>query len=377
MKTQRAKQIAIIVSMLVVVVSAILVIMIGNGNFAPTDSSALYGGSLESGYPSAGFLVSYADDKVKTCGFSVLGPNVAVTAAHCVDDTQIMYLGKGEFNFDHANQVRVIQARQKQGWVQQTAREDDIAILNFINGGYFTNFAEVSTPVEGCNYRVVAYGRTENPDETTKPRKSAVFCVNAIFDKIVYMTAQNANAGICFGDSGSPVYFNGTNSLMGVVASIVKPKDGEANADPCQFGNTAIVVRADANESLINNTAKEFDPSSPAISLNNQLTIDVATGNQFNVLSFDGIRNAANSLGGNWTPVLIGLATFVLLFLGFLMWQQENELARLRQLQQRPAYEIPIAAPVLPHPEAQPVMAPLPAAPIVVEPEVINPEDYR
>jgi V8-like Glu-specific endopeptidase len=246
-----------------------------NQNLSLDDSSALYGGELEKGYPSAGYLISYgANGGLKTCGFSVLNKNVAITASHCVDDSTDIYVGKGDFNLNPDKNIKIIKATQKEQWVANKDRSNDFAILNFEdNSNYFQVFAQIASPVEGCNYRVVAYGRTGNSDEDfTKPRKSAILCASDI--KSTTFMVKGKDAGICFGDSGSPVYFNGSETVAGVVVSIVLEDPNDST--PCKIGNTAIVVRADANQNLINENIESIAADLQNIEVADGLTIQVA-----------------------------------------------------------------------------------------------------
>src|SRR5690606_17506046 len=122
-------------------------------------------------------------------------------------------------------------------WVQNQERSSDFAILNFQNlNGYFTSFSNIASPREGCDMRVVAYGRTENPNEISiKPRKSAIVCASEIGRNTYVISGRGQESGICFGDSGSPVYYNGTETLVGVVVSIILEDNNQQQ--PCGFGN--------------------------------------------------------------------------------------------------------------------------------------------
>jgi len=226
-------------------------------NLGIGDSSALYGGELERGYPSAGYLISYGvNGSIQTCGFTVLNDKVAVSASHCVDGSKEIFLGKRDFSFNNEKNIKVTKATQREGWVKNKERASDFSILEFNDtAGYFKDFATIGTPTAGCNYRVVAYGRTEDPSESfTKPRKSAVVCASEIKNDTFFIHGEKS--GICFGDSGSPVYENNTNKLVGVVASIILEESNETQ--PCEIGNNAIVVRVDANQRLVNEILAEI-----------------------------------------------------------------------------------------------------------------------
>ncbi len=279
-----------------------LLIVVGGGGFylinqliqqnlSVDDSSALFGGDLEKGYPSAGYLISYEPGgAMKTCGYAVLNNRVVVTASHCVDNSESIFLGLGDFSVREENHIEVTRATQKEQWINNKERAHDFAILNFNdNSNFYEEFAVITSPTEGCKYRVVAYGRTEDPTENfIKPRKSAALCARDITSN-TFIIEGDGTSGICFGDSGSPVYYEGTNNLVGQVVSIIL--EDPNNTEPCAFGNTAIVVRADANQNLINENIQTLDASLGGVSVVDGLTIDVADQTIFDQLGLSQLNN--------------------------------------------------------------------------------------
>lgn len=242
-----------------------------NSNLSVDETDALYGGRPEFGYTSAGFLINQVGDATRLCGYSAISPDTAITAAHCVDDAVKIYLGKNQYSTDFSQTVEVKKAIQKDGWVDSELRSDDFSVLKFDTTEFFTSFAEVATPIEGCFYRIVAYGRTETGDDNLKQRKSSKLCIFDIQQDTFKIRGDDS--GICYGDSGSPIYFDGTNKVVGVTVSIVL--ENEQSVEPCSFGNTAIAVRTDVNNRLIQDNV-ETKPDSSALDINNRLTIEVA-----------------------------------------------------------------------------------------------------
>lgn len=309
------KKIILIILLLALMLTTILATYIIQRNQSPTDSEALFGGSVESGYPSAGFLITdNRNGGSKYCGYVAINARVGITAGHCVDDASGMYLGKGEFSFDKTKLIKVDKAVQKSGWADSKLRPDDFAVLNFRNSdGYLRDYAEVASPVEGCRYRVVAYGRTEDPSSIANPpRKSAALCASEITSKVFTVTGYGT--GLCFGDSGSPVFYEGTNKVVGVIASIIK-KDGDNNENPCSFSNTAIVVRVDSNASLINENVQVAEPNAPDIEIINGFTVEVASDTLLGRIGLSRLENLSDDEKFNLSIGVIILMIIVILVL--------------------------------------------------------------
>lgn len=282
------------------------------------DSSALYGGELERGYPFAGYLISYEPSgAMKTCGYAVLNNQVAVTASHCVDNSESIFLGLGDFSVRADNHIQVTKATQKEQWISDKVRAHDFAILNFNDtNGFYEDFAEIASPTEGCKYKIIAYGRTEDPNENyIKPRKSASLCASEITAN-TFVVEGDGTSGICFGDSGSPLFYEGTNQLVGQMVSIILEDPNDTN--PCAFGNKAIVVRADANESLINENIASLGSNLQSVNVTDGLTIEVADQSIFDRLGLSFLENLDEQTKMQYilygTITLTVLVVIVLLF---------------------------------------------------------------
>lgn len=301
----------LVVLMVIILILGIFVAYVAAyGNLGVEDSGALFGGRIEKGYLSAGFLVVETQQSLKTCGFSAISNQIAVTAAHCVDDARKIFMGLGQFTNDTQNLKQVRRAVAKANWVESQIRSDDFAVLTFPNTGYFSDFAKIAAPSEGCIARVVAYGRTEDPIESiTKPRKSALLCVSEIGVETFRMTSDTA--GICFGDSGSPIYRDGTNELIGVVVSIVKKDPNDTQ--PCAIGNTAIAVRVDANQRIIQEQLQADFATNEILPLNTDTVVDVANETFLERLGLNFLENL--STREKETYLLVGVVALIALLL--------------------------------------------------------------
>src|SRR5690348_29971 len=81
------------------------------------DSEALYGGQLESGYPTGGYLVSQnSEGNYNYCSLVNIKRGVAVTAAHCVEDTVAIEIGFDSFIFEGDNNLQVQRIYRNAKW---------------------------------------------------------------------------------------------------------------------------------------------------------------------------------------------------------------------------------------------------------------------
>lgn len=221
------------------------VTLIVSSSLAARDGSALYGGQPEDGYQQMGFMVIYEDTgAIDFCGAAFVGVRKGISAAHCFDKPGQRFVGIGTFTTDQSQLIRISSFSQKPGWDRQNSNHDvatfvtatDIKLPNVA-------YAQVTAPQGGCNYRVVAYGRTE--DDITgispnRPRKSAMVCISAQDTDLLSLTSEKG--GICVGDSGSPIFEEGTNKFVGIISAVIR---SNPNGPYCYIGNTALVPRLD------------------------------------------------------------------------------------------------------------------------------------
>ncbi|MCA9385727.1 S1 family peptidase [Candidatus Dojkabacteria bacterium] len=225
---------------------------------SPEDSSALYGGIVENNlHPYAGYLIAYgANSSASICGTTYLTSNLAVSASHCFTDKVSAYLGYSLFDFALDQNFLARDVILHSGWDGANV-DSDIAVIRLPDDFYeIEEYASIASPKRGCGYEVLGYGRTETDSQRSqldKLRKRADFCITEIEAKT--LTLRGENGGVCFGDSGSPVFEKGTNNIVGIISSIITTS--ESTDDPCSIGNRAIAVRVDVNTGFIN-SAQSF-----------------------------------------------------------------------------------------------------------------------
>lgn len=220
------------------------------------DSSAIVGGRIETGYPAAGYMLSNKGDNLfDYCGLVNVNPGTVITAAHCLDDTRGISLGFADFTAEANDQYPVTRLYRNTGWEVKDVRKD-FAVLEYeVDQSSLESVASIGTPREGCDYRVVGYGRestNENQSLESRPRKSARVCIDEVDARVFYLVGDTG--GICFGDSGSPVFREDTNTVIGVISSIVSER---GSTDPCFVGNRAVAVRADVSYNEYISTVQE------------------------------------------------------------------------------------------------------------------------
>lgn len=214
------------------------------------ESDAIYGGQInENGYPYAGYIVSYSNDKgASICGTVYLSSDFALTAAHCVDNSISGFLGYSLFSLDPSQSFVAADTFVHPKWNGKDSKYDMAMIRLPQDFWEVEEYAEVTFPSVGCNYEVVGYGNDEELNlrrKVERLRKSADMCITRVYPN--YFEMEGKDGGICFGDSGSPIFEKGTNKVVGVVSAIRQTGN---STDPCYIGNKAVATRADIGVQL-------------------------------------------------------------------------------------------------------------------------------
>jgi len=244
----------IFIFLVIFIVGGLIINEIGSifQNLALKDSSAIYGGQLESSYPYTGYMNEVTqDNKLVTCGATFLTSDVAVSAAHCIKPRSTIYLGINDFKLNATDNYLTEDSSINPEWLGKSSK--DISIIKTKEPILNLNvFPEIGTPSNGCHYKVVGYGLNENNSDNNKliykPRKSSDICIIEIFnDQALF---KGSNGGICYGDSGSPIFDKNTNKIVGIVSSIVSTSLDTSTY--CLINNSGIMVRLDSNKDFIN-----------------------------------------------------------------------------------------------------------------------------
>lgn len=233
------------------------------GEASPTDVGEpnVVGGQLESGYPSAGFLLISStrdgDYSAPACGLTLVAPRAVVTAAHCVAFTpealnEHYAVGFGAIDAAaEANIVGVNEIVVHPGYdpVGDPRYRHDVAVL--ILDRDMTELAP-ERPVMavgpalsiGQDLTYVGYGRT-TPGGVEEAwvggeRKSAGQEVE--WDDGFSYGTVGSGGGLCWGDSGGPLLNDTT--VFGVLSDFDQVFD-------CQVENAMVFTKLDAERTFL------------------------------------------------------------------------------------------------------------------------------
>jgi secreted trypsin-like serine protease len=218
-----------------------------------TDSTneRVVGGRTETGYAPVGYMVHGQSPSSMTgpyCGATLIAPSVAVSASHCIITHPTDRWGVA-FGTAGAGPQYVAKKVFMHPLYDPNALErwhNDIAVLIFPRP-ISQPAAHVSAAATGDAARYIGYGRTTpgGPDVQTgytDERKSARQKTTATDALGVYTTG--VDGGLCWGDSGGPLFRDGTNDVLGVLADFNEVFD-------CHVGNEMIFTSLAAQQAFI------------------------------------------------------------------------------------------------------------------------------
>jgi hypothetical protein len=254
------------------------------------------GGRGETGYTTAGFLVqrpgtdsidfdctaqSPSPNCVRNdgaanaphCGAALVSPFFALTAAHCLDlhpdsplDTgQVRYesvlvhdappLAVGVGNFSERNIVPAHYVIVHPDYVPSNRDRpalNDVALVKILTpeGAVTATLNDASNEVRpgGCDFRFVGYGyHWTRTQWTLSERRSHTAC-SLSFDQVQAfgnrygsevpiapgnLAFQGHDGNSCIADSGSAVFVDGTNDLVGILSAMISAPDPEGDVPVC------------------------------------------------------------------------------------------------------------------------------------------------
>lgn len=235
-----------------VALSVVFGAQLADTNTSARDGSALVAGRIETGYDFVGYLIS---DQQKVCAAALLSPDTIITAGHCLALTggDNFYFGLGDFNFETSELNPVVFAKYPNEFNQEDGQGPDIAVAKLavpVTG--ITQFAEIASPEENCQASIVAYGSGVESNATVDlfMKKSGEGCVRALTDS--FLIEFNEQVGMCFGDSGGPIFAApGSNEIIGVLSGgLIEPRLNRLVCDP---GNIGLGIATASYENFVAN----------------------------------------------------------------------------------------------------------------------------
>jgi secreted trypsin-like serine protease len=194
---------------LVLMSSMALVACEGNdaGGVAALRTNDIVGGRLEAGVPAVGYLLvanSPAEPVGPYCGATLIAPDVAVTAAHCVRGHDTFAVGFGEAG--SAAPIRVVKTMRHPEYPGGGFRHDVAVLVLESNAGIAA--LEIAPPQVGAFARFIGYGRTTEgpkgaPGGWTYERKQET--EEIVGADMLDVWTHGVDGGTCFGDSGGPL----------------------------------------------------------------------------------------------------------------------------------------------------------------------------
>jgi secreted trypsin-like serine protease len=232
------------------IATTMALILLFEPNFSTEDSSALVEGRRENGYEYVGYVVS---DRQKVCAATLLNENTILSAAHCfkIEAGDNFNFGLGEFTVDEESLVPIRVIKYAAGYDPQTGNGPDIAIAKLAEDIKLESYPVIATPEENCQSSIVAYGAGVQGKRTTIDmfaKKSGEGCVKAITS--TFLIDFNQEVGMCFGDSGGPIFKSrGSNELVGVLSGGII--EGDLDTIKCDPGNSGLAMNASSFQDLI------------------------------------------------------------------------------------------------------------------------------
>lgn len=283
---------------------------------------ALVKGRVETGYEYVGFIIS---DKQKVCAATLLDETTLITAAHCLAPSagEKFSFGIGDFTVDTDKLTAISVINYAPGFQISSNLGPDLALAKLSAPIPLQKYAVLGKASESCNASIVAYGAGIDSGvagaELFK-KKSGEGCARAITSN--FLVIFNREVGMCFGDSGGPIFeAPGSNVIIGILSGGLI--DNRLEKLVCDPGNTGYVVNVDSYAGFLND--RQF-ASSPRTGLRiveaaepGDLSVDLSrlepAGAMANNADNGGVNSVVNS-DNIWLVIAsLGIITIATIFL--------------------------------------------------------------
>ena len=235
-----------------------VVLTLGCGEKATTadnplglETAPIVNGQAETGYAPVGALTQWYGNQYAGafCTATVIRPEWLLTAAHCLEDSQVsqtrFFVGNDANNPNSGTFYRSLEFKIHAQY-NPNSLENDIALVRLqtpVTGVTPIPYSVANlVPYEGDEAFYVGFGATEGYQESGGGlKRSTSFPISNVYAKA--FDSDYTGTGTCFGDSGGPALLtiNGALAVVGVTSAGAAPNGG---GDPCQ--TTTFSTRVDA-----------------------------------------------------------------------------------------------------------------------------------
>ena len=238
-----------------------LVLLLSGGSLAPA-ARAIIGGSVDSGDPAVALMVNTSS--ITLCSGTLIGPQVFLTAAHCVaddlDSSHYQVLGGADplTSADWTASVTSVVPNPAFDSGSGAHNEGVLLLATAPPVGHLPWLASDPGGIyaPGVPFTAVGYGVTDGQTQTGNGVKRSVDLVLGTIDPATFLSDSTGGKGPCSGDSGGPALglVNQIETLIGVISQ---------GDQAC--GQFAIYARTDADENFIASYAPEPGALSSAL----------------------------------------------------------------------------------------------------------------
>jgi secreted trypsin-like serine protease len=238
--------------------------------FLPTtEVSTLYYADPESDYPAAGYmLIQTKEKKLALCGVTFISSNTAITAAHCLEIANKLYLNTGEHSTDYSigtNDVQEFRLHPDYDSSLDSSRlgehvGNDVGVVVVNKNFEIQTQVQISSPTEGCNYYIVGYG--DNEDGDRYDRLGLDTCIDNIDGNVLEISFPEGGF-FCKGDSGSAIFRKDTNQIVGLVSSFDSINEGGCHQPGIKFYGTRLDSHIDFINSVQDQSGRQISRTEP------------------------------------------------------------------------------------------------------------------
>ncbi|MCA9379485.1 trypsin-like serine protease, partial [Candidatus Dojkabacteria bacterium] len=204
------------------------------------------------------------NEQIGVCGGVLISPNAILTAGHCTVDAAQMGAATGQVDLNKNKLVPAVNLYSPKNWDATLATAwdltkvpGDVAVVEMDQK--FSSYSKLGTADLGCGYEIAGYGTTYSEltsgsgidlSSGNRAKESIEVCIVDAIEGVLLLQPESGT-GLCYGDSGSPVYIKGTDTVVGVLSAVMQNENG----DFCDLNNYAVAVDIAYQKDFLSNFA--------------------------------------------------------------------------------------------------------------------------